>query len=96
MTVLVLLEAKVKPQRANDVTRLLRELLPSTRSFPGCQRVSGYLGQDGTTLLLVEDWESKAAQEKYLTWRVTTEHGKQLMALWEGPPTIRYFDPLEV
>ena len=41
MTVLTLVEAKIKPQRANDVTRLLRDALPSTRSFGGSEIAQG-------------------------------------------------------
>jgi len=96
MTVLVTLEAPVKSSSVADLPRLLRELLPSTRAFAGCGKVSGYLSEDGKTLILVEYWESKDAQLKYGAWRVTTEHGKQLRAMLEGPPIIRYFDPLDV
>jgi quinol monooxygenase YgiN len=96
MTVLVTLEAPVKSASVADLPRLLRELLPSTRAFAGCRLVSGYLSEDGRNLLLVEEWESKDAHEKYGAWRVTTDHGKQLMAMFEGPPIIRYFGPLDV
>jgi quinol monooxygenase YgiN len=78
MTVLTLLEAKIKPQRANDLARLLRELLPSTSSFAGCKSVAAHLSEDGASFLLVEHWDSKEAQQKYATWRTTTDHGKQL------------------
>jgi quinol monooxygenase YgiN len=96
MTVLTLLEAKIKPQRAADLTRLLRELLPSTRSFAGCKGVAANLSEDGAGFVLVEHWDSKEAQQKYSAWRVTTDHGKQLRELLDAPPSIRYFNPLEV
>lgn len=96
MTVLVTLEAPIKSSNAAELTRLLRDLLPSTRAFAGCLKVTCYLSEDSGTLLLVEDWESKQAHQKYGAWRATTEHGKQLMGLLEAPPTIRYFDPLGV
>lgn len=96
MTVLVTLEAPIKSSSVADLPRLLRELLPSTRAFAGCGKVSGYLSEDGHTLLLVEEWESKQAHEKYGAWRVTTEHGKQLGAMFEAPPTFRYYTMLDV
>jgi quinol monooxygenase YgiN len=96
MTVLVTLEAPVKSASVADLPRLLRELLPSTRSFAGCRKVSGYLSEDGRSVFLVEEWDSKDAYQKYGAWRVTTDHGKQLMAMFEGPPTFRYFGPLDV
>lgn len=96
MTVLILVEVKIKPQRANDLTHLLRELLPSTRSFAGCKSVAAALSEDGVSLVLVEHWDSKEAREKYAAWRMTTDHGKQLGALLDGPLGIRYLNPLDV
>jgi quinol monooxygenase YgiN len=96
MTVLTLVEAKIKPQRANDLTDLLRELLPSTRSFAGCKSVAADLSEDGVSFVLVEHWDSKEAQQKYWAWRMTTDHGKQLGPLLDGPPSVRYFNPLDV
>jgi quinol monooxygenase YgiN len=96
MTVVTLVEAKIKPQRANDLTRLLRELLPSTHAFAGCKGAAATLSDDGGSLVLIEHWDSKEAHQKYAAWRSTTEHGKQLFALLDGPPSIRYFNPLLV
>jgi quinol monooxygenase YgiN len=95
MTVLVTLEAEIKATNVAELPRLLRDLLPSTRAFAGCRRVSGYLSQD-RKLLLVEDWDSVEAHQKYGAWRVSTDHGKQLMAMFVGDPIIRYFNPLDV
>jgi quinol monooxygenase YgiN len=96
MTVMVTLEAEVKSESVAALPGLLRALLPSTRSFAGCRGVSGYLSQDKRTLLLVEDWDSRDAHEKYGAWRVTTDHGKQLMGMFAGPPKFGYFDVLDV
>jgi quinol monooxygenase YgiN len=96
MTVHVLLEFKVSPQRRNEAVRLFRELLPSTRAFAGCKRVTGHLDQADGTILLIEEWESKEHQQKYLAWRMTTEHGKQLIALLDAPPALHFYDPLDV
>jgi quinol monooxygenase YgiN len=46
--------------------------------------------------VLVEHWDSKEAQQKYWAWRMTTDHGKQLGPLLDGPPSVRYFNPLDV
>jgi hypothetical protein len=43
MTILAIVEAKIEPQRAKDVIRLLRGALPSTRSFEGCAGVKANL-----------------------------------------------------
>lgn len=96
MTILVLVDVKVRPQCRNELTTLLRDLLPDTRAFPGCEGVAAATSEDGGSLTLVERWGSKEARQKYASWRMTTDHGKQLAALLDGPLSIRYFDPLEV
>ena len=65
MTVLALVEAEIKPQRANDVTRLLRDALPSTRSFGGCRVVEVNLSEDGASFVLVEQWDSKEPRRSH-------------------------------
>ena len=96
MTVLTLVESKIKPQRADDLTHLLRELLPSTRAFAGCKSVTASVSEDGVHLALVEHWDSQEARQQYVTWRMTTDHGKQLGALLDGQLSIRFFNPLDV
>jgi quinol monooxygenase YgiN len=96
MTVLVTLEAEVKSEHVAELPALLEAVLPSTRAFEGCGTVKCYLSQDKRKLLLVEDWDSKEAQQKYLAWRLTTDHGKQLVAMFVAPPEIRYYDPLNL
>jgi quinol monooxygenase YgiN len=54
------------------------------------------MGQGNRKLLLIEDWDSKEAQQKYLAWRLTTDHGKQFLAMLATPPEIRYFDPMNL
>jgi quinol monooxygenase YgiN len=46
--------------------------------------------------VLVEHWDSKEAHQKYSAWRAPTDHGKQLGALIDGPPSNRYLNPLDV
>lgn len=96
MSVMVTLEADVKSTSVAELPAMLKALLPSTRAFAGCRKVDVYLSQDGRKLLLVEDWDSKEDQLKYGAWRVTTEHGRQLMGMLEGPPRFGYFDKLDV
>lgn len=96
MTVLVTLEAEVKSEHVGDVPGVLRAVLPTTRSFAGCGSVKCYMSQDNRKLLLVEEFDSKEAHQKYITWRVTTDLGKQLLSMFVGGPEIRYFDPMNL
>jgi len=42
MAVTVTLAFSVKPERAEEFKSLLKELLPDTRAYDGCQRVDVY------------------------------------------------------
>lgn len=96
MTVLVTLEAEVKREHVAELPALLEAVLPSTRAFEGCGTVKCYMSEDNRKMLLVEDWASKEAQQKYLAWRLTTDHGKQLVAMLVAPPEIRVFEPMNL
>jgi quinol monooxygenase YgiN len=66
MTILALVEAKIEPQRAKDVIRLLRGALPSPRSFEGCAGREGKSeSEDSTRLVLVEQWDSKEPRRSH-------------------------------
>jgi quinol monooxygenase YgiN len=92
---LVHLEVKAKPERVHDVIGLLKQLLPETRAYDGCQEVAVYLNEDGRTFVYFEMWDSKSHYERYLAWREETGVLAELVALIEDPPNIRYFEPVD-
>ncbi len=97
MAVLVLLEAKAKPEAVDGLKELFRKRLDETRTYDGCQGITAHTNtEDGRTFVLVEHWESKEHYERYLAWRTETGVLAQLTALLDGAPSIRYFDPLDV
>ncbi|MEE2793130.1 MAG: hypothetical protein VX453_15965 [Acidobacteriota bacterium] len=57
--------------------------------------INAVLNEDGRTFVFVEHWDSKAHYEKYLAWRTETGMLVQVVSLWEGEPTIRYFETVE-
>lgn len=95
MPTLVLLEVKAKADAVETLQTLMAAAFPDTRAFAGCQGITAYVSQsDPQTFVFVEEWASRDAYERYLAWR--TENGTlaQLMSLLDGPPSIRYFDPV--
>ncbi len=73
MPATVTLAFSLKPERGEEFKSLLRELLPDTRAYDGCQSVDVYQDQDNSgSICLVEDWESKAHQQRYQAWRDET------------------------
>ena len=68
------------------------EALPDTRAFDGCISVETYAEQDGSSILLVEEWESKAHQEAYLEWRVSTGLIDALAPFVSADPIFRTYE----
>ena len=95
MGTLVQLEAKAKPEHVQDVIDLLKQRLPETRAYDGCQEITIYLNEDGHTFVFTEQWDSKSHYEKYLAWREETGVLADLVALLEGPPDIRFFEAVD-
>jgi quinol monooxygenase YgiN len=97
MSVVVLLEMQVKPEAVNEVKALLKQLLPDTRAYAGCQGIDIYGNlDDAGNLVFYERWDSRDHYQKYLAWRTETGVVDQLTAKLTGPPNIRYFERVDV
>ena len=73
MSVTVLLECQAKPESADELRATFKAILPDTRSYDGCQRVEVVGNQDDScNIVLVEKWESRQHNEKYMAWRTET------------------------
>ncbi|MEM7356434.1 MAG: antibiotic biosynthesis monooxygenase [Acidobacteriota bacterium] len=95
MAVLVHFEAVVKPECLDDLIERLKAGLPDTRAHEGCRDLRTYLNEDGKTLVAIEQWDSKEQYQKYLAWRTETGVMDALGALFDGPPTIRFFEAID-
>jgi quinol monooxygenase YgiN len=70
-----------KPDRVEDVKRILSELVEPTRAEDGCVAYELLQNtQDPTDFTFVEEWTSQAALDKHLT----TEHIKRSRSQTEG------------
>jgi quinol monooxygenase YgiN len=95
MAFTVLLHAKAKSGRSDDVVDFYRETLAATRSRPGCIGVRVVRSaDDDTEFALIEQWDDKADQEAYAAWR--NETGADVMArfseLLAGPLRIEFYE----
>ena len=93
MSVLVLLEAPVKPEEVSNMKSYMAELLPESRKYDGCKGVDVYFNtEDKDKMVIVEHWNSRANHEKYLGWRTETGVMGKIGGMLAGPPSIRYFE----
>ena len=96
MAVLMLLEATAKAECVSELKSFMKERLPETRAFEGCQDLTAYVNvDDGRTVVVVERWDTKEAHQKYMAWRAETGVRAQLSSILEGPPKIRYFEAID-
>lgn len=93
MTTTVMLEFKAKPDLGNGLVAKLKEILPDTRSYDGCQQIDVYQNNDDPDTCIIQGlWDSQGHYEKYIAWREETGVLAAFVEALEGPPNIRYFN----
>jgi quinol monooxygenase YgiN len=97
MSVNVILEVQSKPECIEELKTTFKNILPDTRSYDGCIGVQVVGNQDDAlNLILLETWETRQQYEKYLGWRDETGALEALGAMLSQPPSIRYYDNLDI
>jgi quinol monooxygenase YgiN len=92
-----LLEFKVKPDFASEMTGYLASMLPTTRKFEGCEVINMYVDDDDPTIFIsYQQWESREHQEKYVAFRAAQGDLEKLSSMIISPPTPRYFNLVNV
>ncbi len=93
MSVQAILELKAKPDCVEKTRVWFREVLPDTRAFEGFVTLHMIQNQDDPTeLLVIEQWDSRAAYEKYVAWRQERGDLNALAELVAAEPVVRVFD----
>jgi len=92
MSVLVIGEVHVAPDRMDEFKTYLLEILPDSRAYDGFERIELYEDtEDEGSIIFVEHLESRAHHEKYIAWRTETGVMEKLGAMFVGDVRIRYF-----
>lgn len=97
MSVNVILEVQSKPGSIDELKSTFESILTDTRRYDGCLKIQVIGNQDDTlNLVLLETWASREKYEKYLSWRAETGALDALGAMLSQPPSIRYYDDLDI
>lgn len=97
MSVKIVLEVHVDPQRVDDVVKFLRENLPDTRAYEGFESLSVFQNADDPSLFLFdEQWTTRAHYDAYLGWRNETGVLTELVNMCVGEPSIKAFNYIGV
>jgi len=93
MKIRVILEFKCELDKIEVFTSLLNSAIAETRVFEGCSSVEILSNSDDpSNIVLLEIWDSRNANEKYLQWRTETGMFDQLSLMLKEKPLIRYYD----
>lgn len=93
MSILVIADFFVEPDKIEEFLALLREVLPDTRGFEGCERLDTYVNQDEPGhVRAVETWGARSDHKSYLRWRRETRMMDTLAPYAVAPPRFAYYD----
>ena len=93
MAVTALLDLQAKPDQADALVRLFKDILGDTRKYDGCLGIEAQRNlDDPNNIVLIERWETRGHHEKYMAWRTETGVMETLGAMLAGPPSIRYYE----
>ena len=93
MAVRVLLETQAKPGTGGDLVAFFRSIMSEARDYEGCLGVETLQNSDDAdSVVLVEEWETRAQYESYLAWRREKGVSDRLKQMLAEPPVIRHFD----
>tara|TARA_B110000503_G_C6900146_1_gene310369 strand:+ start:276 stop:566 length:291 start_codon:yes stop_codon:yes gene_type:complete len=93
MIIKVLIEFPLRSGKLEELCKLLKNILIETRAFSGCLKAETCAATDESSVILIEEWESRSDHENYLAWRIETGLIKALEPYVSAPPTISYFSP---
>ena len=97
MSVHVMLELNVKPESADDLNTLMKEILPDTRAYDGCEGITVQSNvDDSNNVVILEQWQSRENHEKYLAWRTETGVMDKIGSMLVSEPSLRYFNVVDV
>ena len=97
MSINVMLEFQCRADKIEAFKSVLEVALVDTRNYDGCVSVQVTVNHEAPlNLIFLEVWESREHNEKYLAWRTDTGLFETLSDMLSSPPTIRYFENLNI
>lgn len=96
MSIWVTLEMEVAEGQFEKLEPFLADNLPAVRGFVGALSVTLYYDEDTRSLLIVEEWLSKAHHAAYI--QAISENGVmvQLVSFMTAPPKVEYYKRLVI
>ncbi|GEM_PF-1994704 len=97
MSVTVLLTAQAKADQVDAFKAYIAKCLPETRSYRGCLNIDIYEAHDSNGyFVFYENWDSVAAYESYLDYRVKQGVMQEIGTMLITEPEIVYYNRLNI
>jgi quinol monooxygenase YgiN len=82
-----------QPGKGKDMLEILSAALVETRAYDGCLSVEAFVDADKPdTVVLIEEWETRGHNERYMAWRVENGLVDMLQPILAGPLEIHFLD----
>ena len=91
MSTMVTVEWPTKSGTLPDFLDVLKQLLPDTRTYEGCENVQTFVEESTGSVLLIEFWATEELQQEYLEWRMETGMMDVVGGYLKSPPVVRTF-----
>ncbi len=86
MSIMIIVDAKIKEEGLSTFKEFFGTLLPDTRNFEGCEGVTLCTdAEDSGRLFLVEKWASQEHYKKYHYWRAESGDLQKIRDILDGP-----------
>jgi quinol monooxygenase YgiN len=84
---------QLMPKETQATLDILARALPITRTYSGCRYVNTFVKTDEPRkIILIQGWDSAAAQAAYINWRQETGDLQQLVATLVEPPLVEFWE----
>ena len=92
MSQTVYAEFPCKEGEGANLVNMLREILPDTRAFEGCESIEVYTGgsDNADDVVIWQRWATRANHEAYLAWRTETGAFDAIIPILAGEFRISY------
>ena len=82
MSIVCLLEVPTKIECIETMKKFLKEIVPDTRAYDGCEKILVYNNvEDPTNIVIYEIWKSREYHENYVKWRFETGVGQKILSM---------------
>ena len=89
----MILEFQIHPEKRAEFVDMCTNILPDTRAYDGNRSTLMWLPEDSDSVVWIyEEWDTRAQQEKYFSWRIETGLVDAISSFLTAPPRTIWLD----